>query len=128
MKKQLKKLTLNKETLRDLNAHNAGEIKAGGRVKKCQQVNYTLCCPRTVGFNSNCCSSLFWTTHGRRPITDELELGLCCVSHFCLRLCHWLLGRSKYPLAPIRLYPCAPAGKETRKTLKQSTRENRHYG
>jgi hypothetical protein len=39
MKKQPKKLTLNKETLRDLTAHNAGEIKAGrkgGNTNKCR--------------------------------------------------------------------------------------------
>jgi hypothetical protein len=30
MKKQLKKLTLNKETLRDLTTPNAGEVKGGG--------------------------------------------------------------------------------------------------
>jgi len=37
MKKQPKKLTLNKETLRDLMAHNAGEVKGGRPTngKKC---------------------------------------------------------------------------------------------
>lgn len=31
MNTQKKKLTLNKETLRDLTAHNAGEVKAGAK-------------------------------------------------------------------------------------------------
>ena len=31
MKNKVKKLTLNRETLRDLMAHNAGEVKAGDR-------------------------------------------------------------------------------------------------
>ena len=35
--KKVKKLTLNKETLRDLTAQNAGEVKGGGKTmnKKC---------------------------------------------------------------------------------------------
>jgi hypothetical protein len=47
---KIKKLTLKKETLRDLTAHNAGEIKAGGRggngnTKKCRPTMtcYTYC-------------------------------------------------------------------------------------
>jgi hypothetical protein len=68
-KDKVKKLTLNRETLRDLMAHNAGEVKGGakgGNTKKytcaptcaytcmfgCQG---TLYCPRTVGYDSNCC-------------------------------------------------------------------------
>ncbi len=35
MKKQPKKLTLNKETLRDLTAKNAGEVKGGDKSKNC---------------------------------------------------------------------------------------------
>jgi hypothetical protein len=36
MKKQPKKLVLKKETLRDLAAHDAGEVKGGGgRTKSC---------------------------------------------------------------------------------------------
>jgi hypothetical protein len=37
MNRQKKKLTLNKETLRDLMAQNPGEVKGGGRTngKKC---------------------------------------------------------------------------------------------
>ncbi len=34
MKKQLKKLTLNRETLRDLTAQNAGEVKGGAPKSK----------------------------------------------------------------------------------------------
>ena len=57
---KVKKLILKKETLRDLTAHNAGQIKAGGKGgKKFSRLNYTLCCPRTVGFNSNCCTAPF---------------------------------------------------------------------
>ncbi len=37
MNRQKKKLTLNKETLRDLMAHNAGEVKGGDRSKKCNK-------------------------------------------------------------------------------------------
>jgi hypothetical protein len=61
---KIKKLTLNKETLRDLTAHNAGEIKGGARgaqrpnsyhcanTKKCTHgcPSYSYCptlmCPR----------------------------------------------------------------------------------
>jgi hypothetical protein len=64
MKKQPKKLTLNKETLRDLTAHNAGEIKAGAkgvRTRKCKTVTCgpfcqgTFYCPRTVAYDTICC-------------------------------------------------------------------------
>ena len=42
MKKQPKKLTLNKETLRDLTARNASEVKGGrGKTKWC---GYTVKC------------------------------------------------------------------------------------
>ncbi len=34
MKNQLKKLTVNKETLRDLTARNAGEVKGGGVTRR----------------------------------------------------------------------------------------------
>jgi hypothetical protein len=46
--KKGKKLVLNKETLRDLMAHNAGEVKGGGRTngKKClKPTEYGLTCP-----------------------------------------------------------------------------------
>jgi hypothetical protein len=36
MKKNTKKLVLNKETLRDLTAQNAGEVKGGGKSKMCK--------------------------------------------------------------------------------------------
>ncbi len=67
MKKQPKKLTLKKETLRDLTAPNAGEVK-GGRLtagKKCPPASYTCfftCkgteyCP-TVNYHTICCPKL----------------------------------------------------------------------
>ncbi len=58
MKKQPKKLTLNKETLRDLMAHDAGEVKGGRHThgKRCQKPTeygptcpgYTYGCPTTA--------------------------------------------------------------------------------
>ncbi len=49
MKKQLKKLTLTKETLRDLTAQNTGEVKGGKpKTKKhCMpggETGLTICC------------------------------------------------------------------------------------
>ncbi len=50
MKKQPKKLTLNKETLRDLTAHNAGAVKGGGNKtynKRCLRSQVTCGCNQT---------------------------------------------------------------------------------
>ncbi len=46
MKKQPKKLTLNRETLRDLTAHNAGGVK-GGVKSKGKGCNKTVTCDVT---------------------------------------------------------------------------------
>jgi hypothetical protein len=48
--KKGKKLVLNKETLRDLMAHNTGEVKGGGKSKKCKgptlpPTEYGVTCP-----------------------------------------------------------------------------------
>ncbi len=51
MKKQLKKLTLNRETLRDLTAQNAGDVKGGKRTKK-------HCPPQATGLWPPC-----WTNY-----------------------------------------------------------------
>ena len=55
-KDQVKKLTLNKETLRDLTAQNAGEIKGGGKnryTKQCNHATKWLTC--TCGSYSPLC-------------------------------------------------------------------------
>ena len=41
MKTQPKKITLNKETLRDLTVQNAGEVKGGRTNRTC--ANFTFC-------------------------------------------------------------------------------------
>jgi hypothetical protein len=45
MKRQIKKLTLNRETLRDLTAPNAGEVKGGGKTngKNCVPITSVTC-------------------------------------------------------------------------------------
>ena len=50
MKKQLKKLTLNKETLRDLTTHNGGAVKGGTTVP------YDAC---SVWCSYNCAPTYF---------------------------------------------------------------------
>jgi hypothetical protein len=70
-KDKSKKLTLNKETLRDLMAGNAREVKGGAKTngKKCGMVSgaATLCggftCPTYVGCTNTCgglCSVGCW--------------------------------------------------------------------
>ncbi len=59
--KKVKKLTLNKETLRDLMAHKAGHVKGGGfsQGKKCRtQFNCTGTCGHTcevIGCTAQAC-------------------------------------------------------------------------
>ncbi len=62
MNKQKKKLTLNKETLRDLTAQNARHVKGGGfsQRKKCQtQFNCTVTCVHTCE-NMQCSAQACW--------------------------------------------------------------------
>ncbi len=62
MKKQLKKLTLNKETLRDLTAHNADEVNGGqvpitamGCVTRiCTLAACSLACTQNLGCTYTC--------------------------------------------------------------------------
>ena len=61
MKKQLKKLTLNKETLRDLTAQNAAMVKGelyytgySGNQKICTRTCYALICPHGKTNNKKC--------------------------------------------------------------------------
>jgi hypothetical protein len=57
MKKQLKKLTLNKETLRDLTALNAGEVKGGSVAGGCSffcTVTRVKHCTRLYSLKGNC--------------------------------------------------------------------------
>ncbi len=61
MNKQLKKLTLNKETLRDLTAQNAGEVKGGAKTRgnNCVTLGYkaTACgpgCPQPATYAYPC--------------------------------------------------------------------------
>jgi len=62
MKNKVKKLTLNKETLRDLMAHNAGHVKGGrfSQGKKCRtQFNCTVTCVHTCEA-MNCSAQACW--------------------------------------------------------------------
>ncbi len=60
MKNKVKKLTLNKETLRDLTAHNAGGVKGGAPTKKCAPTGRyrpTACgpgCPQPATYKYPC--------------------------------------------------------------------------
>ncbi len=49
MKKQPKKLALSKETLRDLLAHNAGEVNGGAKSKNCATGGKATACGYTCG-------------------------------------------------------------------------------
>ncbi len=58
MKKQLKKLTLNRETLRDLTAQNAGDVKGGKPKSKkhCPpQGTFTMCQTCSCGITGCLC-------------------------------------------------------------------------
>ena len=62
MNKQTKKLTLNKETLRDLTTHTAGEVKGGDKrtVVTCTCISchkvcfFTIGCPNGKTYNRQC--------------------------------------------------------------------------
>ena len=67
--KKIKKLTLQRETLRDLTTHSAGEVKGGAKTKRCQPHSYrgaTMCgytCPTgdCTGYTCyNCGSAGCW--------------------------------------------------------------------
>lgn len=58
MKKQLRKLTLNKETLRDLTTQNAAGVKGGDKSKNC---NHTLFYCGTKHCRTANCASLYCT-------------------------------------------------------------------
>ena len=62
MKKQQKKLTLNKETLRDLMAHNAGDVKGGAKSKNCYTIGRRLtACGPTCPQTQTCAYSCYCT-------------------------------------------------------------------
>lgn len=52
MNKQRKKLTLNKETLRDLTPQNTGEVKGGTSRVSCASCSY--CCPSIACTYATC--------------------------------------------------------------------------
>ncbi len=56
MKNQLKKLTVNKETLRDLTTQNAGDVRGGDR---------TLTCGGTCGCSWGCHTAGCTVTRGK---------------------------------------------------------------
>ncbi len=61
MKKYLKKLTLNKETLRDLTTQNAGEVRGGTGTWTC---NATCAC-HTAWCTISCKSCALGKCHGQ---------------------------------------------------------------